>query len=841
MKISLKTVVLILIVFVHVKSYAEYSRGLHFCSFEVDQDKRTGLNLTPERKLDLPNGFSLQFDIQLRNQEQTFGYIFRIIGNDSLNLDLVSDISSNENIFSLVSGRKSLLQVRKSDLKNFTVGSWAKITLSYIPKQNQLNLKINDWQRSVAFDYRKFKSIDVFFGLNRHSSFSTTDVPPMTIRDIYLYNENTVIRNWKLEKHVLNKVYDECQNQKATCYNPIWEIDNHVKWQQKAHLVVKNKHPQFAFDSEAAKLFIVKDKFLGIYNVASEKIDSVAVRKGIAFNCMSNQLVFDKKNQNLISYSFDNNSLARFDFKTREWSNDNSQLVLPQFWHHTKYYDSNDSTLITMGGYGYHKYKSDVMRYSVKMKEWKQHDISADMSPRYLGSMGYIGNDEVLFFGGYGSKTGNQEEFPQNYYDLYKINIKTLHATKLWEMKTPQEQFTNANSLIYNKEKNVFYNLTYSNTRYSSGLRLLEISCEKPEYKEVGDSIPYKFRDVESYCDLYYCPGLSKLLAVTSLSKNNTSEINIYSIAYPPMQPTNVLQMDVDEKHFKWYYYLIIVLLFSLLYFLRNRIFKKKIVSGGITRSEFAYSIPEIEQNPSSINLLGNFHIFDKDGTNITANLSPTITHILVLIILYSVKNTQGISTQELTDILWYDKDSDSARNNRNVNMSKLRLILKNVGNIELVNNNSYWLLNFGKEVSCDYKNVMYLIDFINKQRTISSEIIGEFLSMASKGTLLPNLHEEWFDDYKGAYTNSLIETLTKLSCNEEIKNDFGLLFKISEIILLHDNIDEDAAKLKVFALYNLGKKGQAKQYYEKFLDNYRNIMADEYKESFEQFLNRST
>jgi hypothetical protein len=36
-----------------------YNRGLHFRSFEVDQDKRTGLNLTPDSKILTPGGLRL--------------------------------------------------------------------------------------------------------------------------------------------------------------------------------------------------------------------------------------------------------------------------------------------------------------------------------------------------------------------------------------------------------------------------------------------------------------------------------------------------------------------------------------------------------------------------------------------------------------------------------------------------------------------------------------------------------------------------------------------------------------------------------------------------------------
>jgi DNA-binding SARP family transcriptional activator len=815
-----------------------YNRGLHFCSFEVDQDKRTGLNLTPQKKLDLPNGFSIQFDIKLRRELNNFGYVYRIIGNDSVNIDLVSNISEL-NLFSLVSGIKTLVQIRKSDLKNFKADSWLQINFTYNPKNNQITLRINDLVKTAAFKSDKFKSVDVYFGGNRHALLFTTDVSPMTIRDIMVFNEKKeVIRNWKLEKHATDEVYDECANQKASCLNPVWEIDRHVKWQQKAHFVLPYIYPQIAFDNENERLFIVKGKSITIYNPNTEQIDSFVAKKGEAYNCMANQLVYDKNSHKLVSYSFDNTNPAMFDFQTKEWSNENNQIILPQFWHHSKYLDLKDSTLITIGGYGYHIYSGNVMQYSFKNKEWKQHDISSYIPPRYLGSLGSLGNNELLYFGGYGSKTGKQEQYPRNYYDLYKINSQTIEVKKMWGTNIQDEHFTNSNSLVVNKEKGVFYNLTYSNVKYSTSIKLMELSIEKPEYKILGDSIPYKFKDIESYCDLYYCAKTSQLLAITSVSKNNLSEINIYSIAYPPLQSKEVLQEEESISIWKWHYLLILIIIIPLYFIVRKRKFQLNNTVGNLTEavSNFKYNVPEIELKPSSVNLLGCFQTVDIDGINITGSFTPTISQLFVLIILYTVKNGQGISSQELTDILWYDKDVDSARNNRNVNFSKLRLLLKKVGDLELINNNSYWSIQIGKDVFCDYKNVMYLIDLIKKQQQLNLDVVHEFVNIASRGVLLPNVQDEWLDSFKGDYTNLVIETLTNLSKNADISTNLVLLLRISDAILLHDNIDEDAAKLKVYALYNLGKKGQAKQYFDKFLEEYKSLMGNSFKESFDQF-----
>jgi DNA-binding SARP family transcriptional activator len=454
-----------------------------------------------------------------------------------------------------------------------------------------------------------------------------------------------------------------------------------------------------------------------------------------------------------------------------------------------------------------------------------------------LASLGPLNNNELLYFGGYGSKTGNQDEFPHNYYDLYLVNSKTLEVKKIWEMSSPKEQVVNINSLDLNKEKKSFYSLAYSNIRYSTSLKLHEYSIEKPEFKVVGDTIPYKFKDIESYCDLYYCAQTSELLAVTSVTKNKTSEINIYSIAYPPLQAKSVLQEEKASSTWHWYLLIIPILFVPAFYFFKKRKDNADKIRKRVNAYlNFEYNTLKPELKPSSINMLGYFQLIDKDGTNITGNFTATTSQMLILIILYTVKNGQGISTQELTEILWPDKDTDSARNNRNVYMSKLRLLIKNVGEIELTNHNNYWAINIGKDVFCDYKNVMLLIDQLKKQQDFSIELVNELVNIASRGVLLPNLQEEWVDTFKGDYTSLIIETLTSLLQNKEIGKDKILVLRISDAILKHDSIDEDIAKLKVSTLFNLGKKVRQNNVTNVLPKTIKNFMGVAYKETFEHF-----
>ena len=65
--------------------------GLTFAAHTVDQDHRTSLILNSGKGISFPaEGFIMNFDIKLRQELYTYGYILRVISHNDQNLDLVS-------------------------------------------------------------------------------------------------------------------------------------------------------------------------------------------------------------------------------------------------------------------------------------------------------------------------------------------------------------------------------------------------------------------------------------------------------------------------------------------------------------------------------------------------------------------------------------------------------------------------------------------------------------------------------------------------------------------------------------------------------------------------------
>ena len=105
--------------------------------------------------------------------------------------------------------------------------------------------------------------------------------------------------------------------------------------------------------------------------------------------------------------------------------------------------------------------------------------------------MGAENEDYLLIMGGYGNQSGKQEESPGNFYDLYRLNLKTGKCAKLWEFVNDRQHFTFGNSMIIDTPSNSVYALTYNNDRYNTFVYLsrFDMHTRQPVQEEMSDTI----------------------------------------------------------------------------------------------------------------------------------------------------------------------------------------------------------------------------------------------------------------------------------------------------------------------------------------------------------------
>ncbi len=814
----------------------DHLSGLYFSSHEVIQDKRTSLDLTPNKSFEFTNGFSLEFDANFRRGDGYYGYIFRLIGDEHTNIDLISNLAPSSSNFWLVIKDKVLCSYKWSDVPNGGFDRWIKIKVNIDIRNSKLDVSFNgNTQVAEVEDISGLKNFEIVFGACKNTSFLNTDVSPMSLKNIRIFDANArLIRDWKLSKHSEPKVYDEIKRAEALVENPIWSIDKHVKWEKIKDLILNNIQG-IAKDEENGRVFFIDDKAVYVYSIETTAIDTIPFAGGLPYQAIGRQIIYNHFTNELWSYDFYKNEISKFSFTTNRWSLRDTIVREPAFWHHNKFISPIDSSLVTLLGYGFYTYKSIIERYNEKLKVWEKINCPDQIQPRYLSGTGFLNKSEMLVFGGYGSKTGRQELSPEFYYDLYQLNLKDYSFKKLWVLDTPSTPFVPCEALVTDQQNGIFYTLIYNRGNFSTFLQLAKFSIEKGEYQLFTDSIPYNFLDTKSWSTLFHDKKTSQLIALTL----HDSEISLYSIAYPPLMPNDVYQSIPTPNRMVFWLIGILVLGVSILSFILYRKKRRVPNEGFYTHFEHPNILPiePLERRTvSAIYFLGGFQVFNRKGRNITSSFSPTLKQLFLFIFLHTLKNDKGVSSSRLDEALWYDKSGESARNNRNVNISKLRTILDEIAGIEVVNENSVWKIKIEDSVFCDYCAILNLLGKL-KTNMLAEPEINKLIALLSLGEFLPLVQSEWIDGFKSQFANEIIDGLTSLFNEKDLMVNFSFRYHLAECILAYDPLNDEAIAMKCSVLYQLGKKGLAKNLYDSFCRDYKKVLGVDYVNSFSEMI----
>ena len=229
--------------------------------------------------------------------------------------------------------------------------------------------------------------------------------------------------------------------------------------------------------------------------------------------------------------------------------------------------------------------------------------------------------------------------------------------------------------------------------------------------------------------------------------------------------------------------------------------------------------------------VFGGFQVFNSKSEDITGQFTPLLKELFLLIWLHTFKNNKGISSEKLTEILWYDKSEKSAQNNRAVNLAKLRHLLEQIGSIRLSKKTGYWKAIYNESlIKSDH------IDFLNltsSKSNLTKEKINHLIDITDQGPFLRNVQYPWLDDFKAKISELTIDTLIHFANQCDIKNEAEFIIHLADSIFIFDVTNEDAMILKCKALHFAGKHSYAKATYEKFYKEYAEMYGEEYKRSF--------
>lgn len=833
-----------------------YDYGLSLKSHSVPGIERTTLYLDDNQPFSIKNDFIISFQMYVRANEHDFGTILHLHTNTNQFIRF-SFVAGEERHFPALVLNEGIININSPIERE----KWLDVSLHLRLKDNVIEIDYDNKKISAMAPLQGVKSVTALFGQMKEY---LSDVAPIDLRNVTITQDGKQIREWKLWKHNDTVCYDEIEGAVARAIHPVWLIDNHIEWK----LVHQAKIPgklDVAFNAREALFYLVRSQSIDVLDENGTLQKEIAIRGGYPAVEFPNHLLYDTLSNKLVSYYPKKGITSRFSFDTERWSNEIRNTEEASNYNHARTFNPADSSFYFFGGYGFYQYRNDLYRMKYSTNQIEQVEYKRPLYPRYSAAMAIVG-DELYIFGGRGNKYGKQELSSHYYWGLCAINLKNKQSRIVWQKNQPQEEGTiMASTMYFEPSDSSFYAVSTN-----KGGVLWKISMKDSVYSEVSKPIYNESTYQDSDFSLYTSPSHGKLfLVLDKILSNHTHELAIYSINMPLVNEVDIRQSTAGESiNNRWYLYAIgILLLLVLAGFVLYR-FKyngknkkapatkkgteKTVATTGKVQSQsdvpesktipkkewmqesetiFTETVNYYDRSRASISLLGCFNVRDKDGNDITSNFTPRLKHLLILLILYTEKNAQGILASKTTEILWPEKEETAARNNRNVNLRKLRVLLESIGDMEVMIENNFLRIKWGTGVFCDYHTLITCTKQFEQEK--SEELLNRILEILLYGPLLPNTILDWLDDFKDDYSSYSIDLLKNLLDIEISRNHQDMIIRLADIMFLHDPLNEEALAAKCSVLVTQGKKGIARNLYDRFCKEYHDSMGETYKVPF--------
>jgi DNA-binding SARP family transcriptional activator len=823
--------------------YADH--GIYFRSNEVSKENRTGIDITHENNISYTKEFTIHFKISFRNSDTHYGNILSL--KESVNNNLIQVNFRSPDLYVIHNKSETLFRLNLEELK-ISDNRWVDFELHVDAINQEINLKFGNESLKSPIQFTRKSDFALSLGVvNNYGSF-IDEVPSISIKDIQIRIDGSPKHFWPLKKTEKVNVKDDLSSRTAKLYHPNWVIDYHKTW-EKVNTFKFESVPLIAYNKQKETIdFVLMNGKLFSYDLKTKELSEQTNSIGYPSFESAQQIIYDKNNT-LTSYSFNKNKISTYKPKKKQWSRNQECTIndVPKYWHHNKLINPVSNQITTLCGYGYYSYYNLIQSFDAKENTWKQLKFTGDtIKPRYLSSFGFSEKDSNIgyLFGGLGNSQGKQILGKEFYYDLYKIDFKNQTTKKLWDYKCDERfQRLPINSLKVSENDSSFYTLMFSLDKRNTHLRAIKGSINEAKLTFIGDTIPYSFYDIESFADLYYWESENKLIALTShQTEGENREVNIYSISY---EPGNIDDFRVSKIGLplpvKILYFFIGACILILGFVIRNHIRKEKQIP---PEKEEYHRKPDIEYLPfsnyeipkiNSVLLFSGFQVFDSKGKEITYRFSPTLKELFLLILLNTLNGGKGISSKRIQEYLWSDKPEYKAKNNRGVNIKKLRDILADISNMEVIFDNNYWKITYPSDVFCD-------LDFIQKnlqeiKGTENKERLDQIIKILKRGTLLRDIFPEWLDSFKDKTTELIVNSLEDIIKNTE--NDDSINITLANLIIEFDNMNEAALQLKCRLLSEQGKHSFAIEIYEHYASLYKKLYNEDYKHSFQDIVSK--
>ena len=821
------------------------SQGIRFNSSASSIVERTSYNVFVHDQPKFSGNFSIEFDLSIIDSK-VFGYVLNIKDKDnpiSYSLAYIYNTGGNGELKLNLDGVKKLLSV---PIEKELIGSrkWMKIVLNFNSTSKEITLKVNDKIfSSIENEFNNTIVPEIHFG--KHGS--VIDVPLMAIKDLIITNKKqSTLFNFNESNG--NDVYDSNGDLFGDVDHPNWLITESYHWKLISEKSF-DKVTSVTFDENNNRFIYQNTDTLSFYDHTNNKSSFYSFKNTLTVPMRLGTSFLDPSENKLYVYELSDvldgkSTIASIDLKTPEyWSKNSSLKLSQQRHHHNGFFNPKSNKYLIFGGYGNQRFTNAFNSYDIKNDKWEPVTFTGDIiSPRFFAGMTHIGNQNLLLFGGQGNETGEQSIGKTYYYDCYKINLKTNNIQKLWDVKQENTKMVSARNMVLSKDSTSFYTIGYSEYNPSTFLQLYNYSIKDGSHKIFGNSIPMISEKIRTNANLYLNNSTNQFFCVTQeFEEDGSNKINIYSLNDQPVSKDNIYITEKKSSSNIIFTLIILLLMSGVLYYLKYLKEKRK-----KKKNEFKAQVQnilkpqkrnKIEIKSNATFLFGSFRIIDKKKKDISYLFSPKIRQLFLLLLFSSKqKGVSGLTSERIHSTLWPDSTPQKAKNLKNVIISQLRNILKDVDGLELIYSKSRFFMEIEDEFYCDYFNFSTQLESL-RDDLLDYNSLNELTNLISPGKFLLSINDECFDKIKKNFEYEILKIIPNQLKRMYTNKDYSPIIPLTEILFNIDSLNETAFYYRIHTLHNMDLTLKAKKQFNDYIIRYNKIMGDNFPGTYKDVI----